>query len=123
MGTRPFQLIKASGYFLLDVPNNSIPNTPSNKIQLSDSRRKSLELNTLGSTEWIKKLFRVPTETGFVRYMNIYIASIRSLEFCSFLFCIIRHEPFDIPQRDSRLVTQNIGEFFKMFFVTEKIIQ
>jgi hypothetical protein len=59
MGTEPFQLIEASGYFLLDVLYDSVTNTPSNKVQLSDSRREAFKLNSLCSTERIKKFFRI----------------------------------------------------------------
>jgi hypothetical protein len=45
--------------FLGDVIDDTIDDTPANKIQLRDCRRKSLKLDPLRTTERIEKLFRI----------------------------------------------------------------
>ena len=45
--------------FLSDVVDDAIDDTPANKIQLSNRRRKPLKLNPLRTTKRIEKLFRI----------------------------------------------------------------
>jgi hypothetical protein len=45
--------------FLGNVVDDTVDDTPANEIQLSNRRRKSLEVDPFSTTKRVKKLFRV----------------------------------------------------------------
>jgi hypothetical protein len=45
--------------FLSDVVDDAVDDAPANEIQLSNRRRKPMEIDPLRTTKRVKKLFRV----------------------------------------------------------------
>jgi hypothetical protein len=49
----------ADDTLLVHVIDDTVDDTPANEIQLSDRRRDAHKLDSLRTTKWVEKLFRI----------------------------------------------------------------
>jgi len=56
--------------FSKEVRDDPVGEAPTQKVQLCDSSRQTLELDTLRSTKWVEELLRVPIQTRLVGDVN-----------------------------------------------------
>jgi hypothetical protein len=103
-----------------DVIYDTVGDSPSNEIQLSDSRREALKLYALGPAKGIEQFLAVAVKTALVGYMHSKrLARLSGVRHVTILR-VIGHKPFKTTQRDAVLMCQNVLQLVAVFGLAEK---
>ena len=118
-----FRAVSQQLLFSKEIRDDSVDNTPTNKVQLGAGCRETLELDALCAAKGVKELFRVPIQTRLVSYMDRKKLTVRGG--IGYLLClgIIRHKPLKLTKRNTFTVLQNINKLFLIFWLIKKTLQ
>ena len=106
---------------LTECIDNSVGNCPSQKIELGTRRCKTLEVDSLGSTKRIKKLFTVTVQARLV--CNVYSKHLPV--WCSKCYMVILgvvcNKPFETAKGRALPTAYNVMKLFAIFRNLEKL--
>jgi len=105
---------------LLEVFDDTVLDTPPQKVELGACRRKSLEIDTLSATKGIKELLTIAIQTRLVSDVNCENlpgwSGIRHV----IVLGVIGHKPLEFAEGNAFAVAQNIVKFFAILWYIKK---
>jgi hypothetical protein len=118
-----FRAVSQQLLFSKEVRDDSVSDTPTNKVQLGTGCLQALELDALCATEGVEELLRIPVQTRLVGHMDREQLAVRS-RVCHLLHLgVVGHKPLEFAERYTLSVLQNINKLILIFWLIKETLQ